>query len=155
MTEERIEIVRANPSHTTLVASLFDAYRQSYEQPSAMDEALAFIAERLAAGESVIFIALGGDSGSPEGAGFVQLYPSFSSVSLGRAWILNDLFVAPEYRRRGVARRLMERAIDHGRETGRLMITLETATDNTAAKPLYEDLGFVREEGFDHYELRL
>ena len=25
--------------------------------------------------------------------GFVQLYPSFSSVSMMRSWVLNDLFV--------------------------------------------------------------
>ena len=59
------------------------------------------------------------------------------------------------YRRRGIARLLMERAIEHGRESGCVAISLETATDNTAAKPLYEALGFVRDEGLDHYALRL
>ena len=50
--------------------------------------------------------------------GFMQLYPSFSSVSLKRLWVLNDLFVRPSVRRGGVARRLLERARAWAVETG-------------------------------------
>ena len=38
------------------------------------------------------------------GVGFVQLYPTFTSIGAKRAWVLNDLFVVPEARRRGVRR---------------------------------------------------
>ena len=54
------------------------------------------IEERLANAESVIFLAVD-DAG--RAIGLVQLYPSFSSVSAGRVYVLNDLFIAPEARR--------------------------------------------------------
>jgi GNAT superfamily N-acetyltransferase len=50
--------------------------------------------------------------------GFTQLYPSFSSVSMKRIWILNDLFVAEVYRKQGVAKQLMDTAEAFVREAG-------------------------------------
>ena len=84
------------------VAALFDGYRQFYEQPADYPLAEAFIRDRLANDESVVFLAL--DRESRAGLGFVQLYPSFSSAAARRIWILNDLYVAPTARRRGVGR---------------------------------------------------
>ena len=72
-----------------------------------------------------------------------------------RAWILNDLFVDPARRRLGVARLLMERAIDFGRETGAGTISLQTGKDNAPARVLYEDLGFRLEAEFDEFVLAL
>jgi len=69
---------------------LFDAYRQFYGQAAAPMAAAAFIAERLAKSESVIFLAR---SETGEAIGFAQLYPAFSSVAMKRMWYLNDLFV--------------------------------------------------------------
>jgi ribosomal protein S18 acetylase RimI-like enzyme len=149
-----IEIVRLGAGDAARVAELFDAYRSFYEQAPDLDGALAFLADRLARDESVVLLA---STPAPDArpAGFVQLYPAFSSVRMTRTWILNDLFVAPEFRRRGVARRLMESAIAHARETGAAAVELETAVDNHAAKPLYETLGFVRDDAFDRYALRI
>ena len=71
--------------------------------------------------------------------GFVQLYPSFSSVSMRKIWILNDLYVATNARRYGVGRLLMDRARDFARDTGALRLELTTARTNAAAqlKPNY------------------
>ena len=85
---------------------LFDAYRQFYGQAPAPMAAAAFIAERLAKSESVIFLARG-ETG--EAIGFAQLYPAFSSVAMKRMWYLNDLFVAASARQQGVARALLRR----------------------------------------------
>jgi hypothetical protein len=56
-----------------VVAPLFDAYRQFYQQPQDLPLAHAFLQARLAAGDSVVYLA------EEEGAavGFVQLYPLF------------------------------------------------------------------------------
>src|SRR3954451_2647604 len=99
---------QGNPAGASLVGPLFDAYRQFYEQPSDPALARAFIGERLAHGESVIFLAERGD----RPVGFVQLFPLFSSTAARprRLWLLNDLYVAPEARGSGVARALMQRA---------------------------------------------
>ena len=85
---------------------LFDAYRQFYGQAPAPMAAAAFIAERLAKSESVIFLAR---SETGEAIGFAQLYPAFSSVAMKRMWYLNDLFVAASARQQGVARALLRR----------------------------------------------
>ena len=60
----------AIPEDAALIAPLFDAYRQFYEQPADADAALAFITARLERGESVILLAR-----RPDGSalGFCQL----------------------------------------------------------------------------------
>lgn len=75
-------------------------------------------------------------------AGFVQLYPMFSSVRTARTWILNDLFVDPGARRQGVARTLLDAAADFARADGADGICLETTVDNAAARALYRDAGW-------------
>lgn len=153
MKSESISIVRAGHGDIGRVALLFDLYRQFYEQADDPDAARDFIGERIDNEESVIFLALNCQGGAEEPAGFVQLYPIFSSVSMIRVWLLNDLFVHRDHRRHGVGRQLMDRAIAHARETGYGRLELATSTDNHGARQLYESLGFVREEGFEHYSL--
>ena len=144
-------VKRALVADVDVVAPLFDAYRQFYGQPSDMAAARAFLGERLRREESVIFVAVADDGG--EALGFTQLYPSFSSVSVRRLWILNDLFVSPSGRGKGVGRRLLERARDWAIETDAKGLTLATAVDNAAARALYESCGWRRDEEFEHYTL--
>ncbi|PYE56365.1 GNAT family N-acetyltransferase [Deinococcus yavapaiensis] len=146
-----LHVLRADPSHLDLLAPLFDGYRQFYGQASDLGGARAFLAERLENKESVIFLAL--DERVP--LGFTQLYPSFTSVGMRRIWILNDLFVAPLGRRRGVGQALLQRARQHAAETGVARLTLSTAVDNLGAQALYEANGWTRDEGFYTYNLPL
>lgn len=149
-----VQIVRAGIDHVGLIAPSFDSYRQFYGQSSDLDGAKAFLAERLAKQQSVIFLAV--DDVAPATClGFVQLYPSFSSVRMKPIWILNDLFVAKEARRCGVARLLMDAALDLARSTGAARLVLSTAKENQAAKSLYFALGYRVDEQFDHLELSL
>ena len=129
-----------------LIAPLFDSYRQFYDRAADAHLAHAFIRDRLKANESVIFLAEAGEESSREAVGFVQLYPSFSSVAACRIWVLNDLFVVPTARRYGVGRALMEAARQHAIQTGARRLTLETTTENRTAWLLYEDLGYVRQK---------
>jgi len=131
------------------LAPLFDLYRQFYGQASDLAPARAFLSERLRRDESVIFIA----SADDVALGFTQLYPSFSSVSVRRLWILNDLFVSPAARRGGVGRRLLERAREWAVETGAKGLTLTTALTNSAARSLYESCGWRLDDEFAHYQL--
>ena len=127
---------------------LFDAYRQFYGQAPAPMAAAAFIAERLAKSESVIFLARG-ETG--EAIGFAQLYPAFSSVAMKRMWYLNDLFVAASARQQGVARALLKQVATFARETDALTVKLATAISNLPAKALYESEGYQKVVAFDHY----
>lgn len=70
-------------------------------------------------------------------------------------WLLYDLFVAPQARRHGVARGLMQRAESFARASGASFIGLDTGTDNTRAQALYEKQGYVRDRAFYHYQLTL
>ena len=143
-------VKRAGPGDLDAVAPLFDGYRQFYGQRSDPAAARAFLAERLARDESVIFLAVAEDG---EALGFTQLYASFSSVSLRRLWILNDLFVDPGVRRGGVGRRLLERAREWAVETEAKGLSLATAVTNSAAQALYESCGWRRDDEFQHYYL--
>lgn len=145
-----MRVMRAGLEHLDVLVPLFDGYRQFYQQPSNLEGAREFLSERLERGESVIFLAL---SDSAEGLGFTQLYPSFSSVSMRRLWILNDLFVAPMARKLGVGQALMERARAFALESGAKGLTLQTAVDNLPAQSLYESLGWRRETEFYTYNL--
>lgn len=131
---------------------LFDAYRQFYGQAPAPMAAAAFIAERLAKSESVIFLARG-ETG--EAIGFAQLYPAFSSVAMKRMWYLNDLFVAASARQQGVARALLKQVATFARETNALTVKLVTAVSNLPAKALYESEGYQKVVAFDHYTQRV
>jgi hypothetical protein len=85
----------ASAEHLDGLSSLFDHYRVFYGQTSDREGARTFLCDRLQHKDSVIFVAI-----APDGyAGFTQLYPSFSSVSMGQVWILNDLYVSESYRR--------------------------------------------------------
>jgi ribosomal protein S18 acetylase RimI-like enzyme len=65
-----------------------------------------------------------------------------------RAWILNDLFVADGYRRRGVARSLLAAARELALETQACELTLMTAKDNLPAQALYRAMGWKQDEEF-------
>lgn len=147
-----MDIFRVNIEHLDELASLFDQYRQFYQQPPNLEACRAFMAERINNDESVIFAAQS-DEGSI--VGFTQLYRSFCSVELQEIFYLYDLFVDPSARRTGTARALMEAARQYAaaREAGRL--TLETAISNRIAQALYEDLGYARDKEFYTYHLDL
>jgi ribosomal protein S18 acetylase RimI-like enzyme len=153
-TQAAITIVRATPDHLDALVPLFEGYRAFYRQSPAPERAREFLAERLATGDTVIFLAtLQQPEGQAVAAGFTHLFPSFTSSGMRRIWILNDLFVAPEARRYGVGRRLLEQAGEFGRETGAAKLTLETQVTNHAAQALYESLGWARDTEFYMYEL--
>ena len=143
---------RAAAADLPLVAPLFDAYRVFYRQPSDLAGAHAFLAERLRLNESVILLAELDGIGV---AGFTQLYPAFTSVGIRRLWLLNDMYVAPEARRRGVSTALLEAARQHGLDTGAARLVLTTELDNLAAQATYEAHGWKRDERFYTYELFL
>jgi ribosomal protein S18 acetylase RimI-like enzyme len=136
----RFSIRRAAVADVPALAPLFDLYRQFYGKPADRALAASFLEERLGRDESVVFIA---ESDQGEALGFVQLYPSFSSVSAFPLWVLNDLFVAEQARGLGVGRALMEEARAHAVRTGAKRLTLETVAENTRAWKLYESLGYV------------
>jgi ribosomal protein S18 acetylase RimI-like enzyme len=130
------------------VATLFDQYRQFYEQAPDAALALQFITERFTRQESVLLVAQDGANGL---VGFCQLYPSFCSVEAKPIYVLYDLFVAPSARKTGAGRALMLAAESRARADGKARMDLTTAKTNLRAQALYESLGWVRDEVFYAY----
>src|SRR3712207_8662575 len=62
------------------------------------------------------------------------------------AWHVMNVAVAPEHRRRGIARMLLERLFEVTSADERRGYTLEVRVSNEGAIKLYEGLGFVRRE---------
>ncbi len=137
-----MKILRADRRHLDVVAPLFDGYRLFYGQKSDLAAARVFLNDRLRLRESVIFLAKANDG---EAVGFTQLYPIFSSVSMERSWLLNDLFVDEKSRKHGVGEALLRRAQAFVKEKSHKGLLLETAADNLAAQRLYDRLGWHRE----------
>ena len=136
-----------------VLAELFDQYRHFYGQPADRKLAEKFLWKRMASGTSQIFLTIEVNTGRR--LGFVQLYPSFSSIAARNIWILNDLYVAADARRRGVGTSLLQAARDFAIETKAARLVLSTASENDAARKLYESLGWKRDEVFLHYQLDL
>lgn len=136
-------IRRATAHYLDQLVPLFDAYRQFYGQQSDIVVARQFLSDRLDRSESVVLIA---EDDTGRAIGFVQLYPTFSSILAARMYMLSDLFVIPEARRRGIGARLLTSAAEAARAAGAVRLELATAITNASAQRLYESLGWQRDE---------
>lgn len=134
------------------VGALFNAYRQFYEQADDLNLATDFIGQRMALKQSVILLAQD-DAGQP--LGFCQLYPTFCSVEAVPIYTLYDLFVNPIARRLGVAKALLAKAEQVAQQNGMRRMDLSTAKTNTSAQALYESLGWLRDEVYLTYNLKV
>jgi GNAT superfamily N-acetyltransferase len=151
MATPEVKVRQATVDDLDLIVPLFDAYRQFYRQPSDTERARRFLLERFEHNQSVIFLAL--DDG--DAIGFTQLYPSFSSASMARIFVLNDLFVAPDARGRGVGSALLDAAAQYGRRVGAIRLALSTELSNSTAQAVYEKMGWQRDNVFCVYQLPL
>jgi GNAT superfamily N-acetyltransferase len=133
-----MEIFEATSFDLKQLSRLFDEYRIFYGKESDINAAERFISERINNRDSVMYIAAEEDVL----IGFVQLYPLFSSVRMKRLWLLNDLYVVTEHRRKGIAGELINKAKELCLETGAAGMLLETAKDNEAGNKLYPLTGF-------------
>ncbi|NIG54852.1 N-acetyltransferase [Chitinophaga sp. Cy-1792] len=144
-----MEVVQATALHTNEVAVLFDAYRSYYDQAPDFNGALKYITERIEKKDSTIFVAMELD----EIVGFVQLYPIFSSVSMKKAWLLNDLFVLEEHRGNGAGSALLDAAQSLAKDTDAAWLMLQTYVSNTNAQSLYEKKGYKKDSNSYYYYL--
>lgn len=152
------------------VSELFNQYRMFYNRPSDLEGAIQYIKNRMQYNESIILVAEkitesellepmnDKDNGMRMNQalmGFVQLYPTFSSLSMRSNWILNDLYVQPKYRQQGVARKLLKASRALAEERGVGVLSLSTAVSNKQAQALYESEGYVLDTHFLYYDLNV
>ena len=144
------KIVKAEEKDLEELGRLFNLYRIFYEEEDDLEKASRYISERFNRRDSEIFVA---QEGNTELAGFVQLYPSFCSVSAVPILILYDLYVDNSHRGKGIGRLLMNAARDFAKDNGFRRLELSTAKDNHIGQSLYESLGYELDEEFLHYSL--
>lgn len=142
-----MDIRRATLKDLNLLSDLFDQYRVFYEKESDLDGAKNFLTERLEGNESVIFVAEEGTVLT----GFVQLYPLFSSTRMKRLWLLNDLFVNPNFRGNGISVKLIDQAKALAIATNAAGLMLETAKTNAIGNKLYPRTDFELDEDHNFY----
>lgn len=145
-----IEIRKADINDIEQLSVLFNLYRLFYRQESDVKACSDFLNERLSQHQSVIIIAIK-DS---EIVGFIQFYPLFSSVSLQKTWLLNDVYVRETQRKHGIGRMLLDEAKLFGKESGAGWLLLQTANDNYIAQIVYEKNGWERMEDM-FYQLHI
>lgn len=145
-----MKTIKVDMQHVDIVAELFNQYRVFYNQKDNLESCRHFLRERIENRESVIFLSFEEGEEGITPLGFTQLYPIFSSVSLKKHWLLNDLFVTEKARRKGVGENLLHHARQLAEETNAKGMTLETSDDNYNAQKLYEKFGFEKHSEF-HY----
>ena len=141
-------IRKATTEDIDQLAVLFDQYRVFYKYMSDLAAARTFLSDRMKRGESEIYIS---EWDTGQIAGFVQLYPLFSSTRMKKLWLLNDLFVDPNFRGRGISLMLIDRAKQLAKETDSAGLLLETEKSNTIGNNLYPRAGFVADADHNYY----
>ncbi|KAJ7603401.1 acyl-CoA N-acyltransferase [Mycena polygramma] len=144
-----------NPAHTALIPSFADIHIACIETdhtiatftpPLKRDTIIDWWAARAADAEQgarVIFMALVGDADGPaQLAGYVVLYRPLTETGPFRDSV-EKLLVSPTFRRRGLARKLMEKLEEDAKVLGQTLLTLDTET-GSPAEIIYPRLGYTQ-----------
>jgi ribosomal protein S18 acetylase RimI-like enzyme len=123
------------------VAALLDAFQLEFDEFTPGAEALEpRVVRHVEQGLSVFLLP------EPTGVGVAQLrFREYLLTGAPMAY-LEELYVVPDRRGEGLGRALMERALAEARARGATFIELGTSATDTAARGLYESLGFTNLE---------
>jgi ribosomal protein S18 acetylase RimI-like enzyme len=137
-----IEIRRATADDAAAIAHLLHDFNTEYDEPTPGVAALTgYSRQLLEQGEMTVLLA--GDG--PDGISLIRFRPC---VWTGEPEAhLQELYVVPSLRGRGIGRALLEATLAAAREAGATGIDLNTGETDTAARALYESMGFSNREG--------
>ena len=126
------------PEATALIAEL-----EAYLAPMYPAESRHGLSVERLIEAKVAFFVLRSD-GAPAGCGGVQFF--------GRKYgELKRIYVRPQFRSRGLSKRIMEHLESYSREHGIPLLRLETGIHQHEAIGLYERLGYTRIDPFGEY----
>ena len=138
----------AGPDEAVTVAQLLVEFRSHLGESWPSDDSFLASVKKLIGRTDTEFWLAGGErapaagGGGSEAAAVCQLRFRHSVWAAAEDCWLEDLFVRDQARRRGLARALVQRALERARERGCLRVELDTNEDNHPALRLYESLGF-------------
>ena len=131
----------AGPADAEEVAELLDRFQLEFDEPTPGAQVLAGrVRDHIGRGLSVFLLA------GPHGVGVGQLRFREWLLTGEPICYLEELYVVPDHRGQGHGRALMESAMRVARERGATTIELTTSATDTAARALYERLGFTNLE---------
>lgn len=129
LTKSRIEVLRA-ANGLSDDADMTEVKHQSYE----------YYRKALHDSTHTAYLVFNGDRfAGAGGINYYQVMPTFRNPSGNKAYIMN-IYTRPEYRRQGIARRMLDILIKDAKARGISFITLEATP---MGRPLYEKAGFV------------
>jgi GNAT superfamily N-acetyltransferase len=147
-----IEIAPVAAAELDELVPMIGAYQRFYEVEDVDAERnRAFFRRFLAPSEDGMLL---GARDSGKLVGYACLYWHFDSLGAAESVLMNDLFVDPEVRGRGVGRALIEASAAVARERGAAHLDWATAPDNHTAQRLYDSTGAERSEWVE-YELKV
>lgn len=136
---------RAEVADAPEVARLLHDFNTEFAEPTPGVAALTRRARELLAAEGLVAL-LGGEG--PDGLAIVRFRASLWADALDA--YLEELYVAPAQRGRGLGRVLLEAAIKAAREAGAVRMEIATSEADTTAIALYASCGFTNlEDGPD------
>lgn len=142
MSEGKVEIRRAGAEDAAEIARLLHDFNAEFEEPTPGVAALTEYSRRLLEeGEMTVLLAGAG----PDGIALLRFRPSVWTGGLEAH--LQELYVVPALRGRGIGRALLEATIGAARDAGAAGIDLNTGETDIAARALYESMGFSNREG--------
>lgn len=142
---------RATLEDLSALAVLFDEYRQFYGESSNLQQSSNFLEQRFKNAESIIFVNLKGEVLT----GFVLLYRGFSSIQCRNYFVLDDVYVSPQFRRQGAARQLIDTAILFAGQENAAKVWVDTPKDNYQSHQLYISMGFKADNTLVSFERKL
>jgi ribosomal protein S18 acetylase RimI-like enzyme len=132
----------ARPADAASIGRLLHDFNTEFGDTTPGPERLAERVRQLLAEEQTAVLLVGD---GPDGLALLRFRPSIWTKGL--ECYLAELYVVPACRRRGLGRALMQSAIEYARRRGADYMDLNTAETDTAARALYESLGFSSSEG--------
>ncbi len=132
---------QADPDEAEAVARLVVGFRDHMGKDWPSENAMLAGVERLMEDPDTVYLLATPDDDSPP-VGYAQLRFRHSLWTAAPDCWIEDVFVAPEARRRGVADALVVLALEVARERGARRAELDTSEDNEAARALYARHGF-------------
>ena len=145
---------KANQSDVTRLVELRkqQLHDEGAEETCDITDSLTdFYNRHLSDGTFVSWVAIIGDVIiATSGLSFTEKPPYYSNPT-GKIGILSNMYTVPAYRRRGIAKKLMELVVEEARDYGCGVIHL-TASNEGAL--LYENYGFERNNNFFQYKLK-
>jgi ribosomal protein S18 acetylase RimI-like enzyme len=128
---------RATEADAGGVGRLLHDFNAEFDEPTPGPGVLAErVRVLLGAGDTAILVGGAG----PDGLAVLRFREAIWTEAL--ECYLAELYVVPARRGHGLGRALMEAAIELARERGATHMDLGTGEDDTAARALYESLGF-------------